>query len=140
MKLHNYLWPCMPRGLMWVAIIKHSIIIISYSTLSLDDSPQTIPAAPVISNVTNTSAFLSWMTAPGIVEAYRIELIRSLDDSVSIATYVSTFTSFFLFGLEPDSTYSVRIFTMNQNGFSDPSATASFTTQRKWLLWPMKHG
>ena len=94
--------------------------------------PQTIPEAPVISNITSTSAILNWMTAPGIVEAYRVELIRTLNNgTLSIEISVSLFTSFFLFGLEPDSTYSVRIFTLNQNGESEPSATVSFITQRK---------
>ena len=92
--------------------------------------PQTILSVPVVSDVTDTTADVSWTGAAGDVDQYLLQY--ALENITIVNVSVSGLhTTFTLTGLEQLTSYSLVIFTVNANGISLPSPAALFTTLSK---------
>lgn len=101
----------------------------------LTDQPRSLLDTPNTTNITNSSSSVTWANPGGVVDAYIIRLTQNvpphLVSNVSVHANITTIT---LDGLEPGTSYSVEVFSMNQNGISlAPSPFAQFDTLRKSL-------
>lgn len=88
---------------------------------------------PLISNIQNTSATVSWQFPGGTVDSYLVQYVLSvqgfnsaLSDIFSV-TVPGTSTSVRIEGLQTRSQYDARVAVQNENGTSTFSPTASFT-------------
>lgn len=95
------------------------------------DDPQSILEPPVVIQLSDTNATISWTEATGDVEGYIIQYTHILEGRVLNVIVNGTNTSFTLTGLEPTSDYVLVIFTVNSNGQSPASPTITFTTLGK---------
>lgn len=102
-----------------------------------DSAPVDPPAAPASLSATAVSSSaieLVWGAAQGAVESYSVE--RSPDDLdpwQEIATVSGAFTGYIDTGLAANTPYFYRVYAVNSGGRSDPSPTASDTTDEAAL-------
>ena len=99
------------------------------------DQPQSLLEVPIPENPMNTSVTLSWEDPGGDVDAYIIRLTQSVSPNLVINVSVNgNLLSTVLRDLEPDTSYTVAVFSMNQNGLSNiPSPPTQFDTLRESL-------
>lgn len=104
-------------------------------SFSLLAEPQAILETPSVSDITDTSATITWTEADGDVDQYFIQYTHLLDNVVSNASVGgSQLTSVMVTGLQQLTRYSVVVFTVNTNGLSRPSPVVFFTTISKFFL------
>lgn len=93
-----------------------------------DPTPPGRPGTPEVSDVTTVSATVSWQppSSGGSVRTY--DVYQELDTGAELLTSTAG-TSVTLSNLEPDTEYVVHVVARNDAGSSEPSGSASFTTQ-----------
>ena len=101
------------------------------------DQPQSLLEVPIPENPMNTSVTLSWEDPGGDVNAYIISLTQNVPPNLVVNVSVNgNLTSTVLRDLEPDTSYTVAVFSMNQNGLSNiPSPLTQFDTLREFSLF-----
>ena len=100
------------------------------------EQPRSLLDEPITSNIMQTTATLSWVDPGGDVDAYIIRLAQNVPPHLVINVSVyGNITSTMLEGLEPDTSYTVEVFSMNQNGLSIPSPLTQFDTLRESYLY-----
>ena len=108
----------------------------TFTTLSgITPTPPDSPASLNSSSVTSLGATLSWTAPSGTVTSYTLQYSTSEDFTDNIVTPDSattitdiTDTSYDLTNLSDNTTYYWQIKALNEDGASDYSAIASFTT------------
>lgn len=89
---------------------------------------QPILEPPVLTELSDTTATITWTGALGDVEMYIILYTHIAEDREFNATTNDSDTSFTLIGLEPLSEYSLVILTVNFDGDTAASPFILFTT------------
>jgi GH43 family beta-xylosidase len=95
----------------------------------VSSDPATVPVAPgkpVVSEVTDTSAEVTWSASTGAA-GYRVT-VRNGSDTVSTATVSATSTT--LTGLPAGATLTVSVEATNANGTGPAATSAAFTTTK----------
>ena len=89
---------------------------------------------PTTEGVMNTSITVSWEDPGGTVDAYIVRYTQTAPhNEVVNVTVTGTVLSTTLTGLEPSTSYTVEVFSMNSNGVSlIASPSTSFDTLRKY--------
>ncbi|MFN7117882.1 MAG: LamG-like jellyroll fold domain-containing protein, partial [Saprospiraceae bacterium] len=94
-------------------------------TVNIPTAPLATPSGVSISNITTSSATVSWNNANA--EQYKVEYRVGTQATWSLYSYAST-PSIIMNGLVPGNTYSVRITALCGSTSSASSAIKSFTT------------
>lgn len=89
---------------------------------------QPILEPPLVTEISDTSATITWTEAFGDVDTYIIMYTRITVDGQFFVTIDSSVTSFTLTGLEALSEYSLLILTVNSDGDTAAGPAITFTT------------
>ena len=89
---------------------------------------QPIQEPPVVSELSDTSATITWTAAFGEVDMYIIQIVDVSMNTIINQSVNSSVTSFTLTGLNPISDYRVVILTVDSDGNTAASDVTTFTT------------
>ena len=111
------------------AVIASSITVVSAAARAATNPP-TQPGAVTASNVTSSSASLSWQASKDVlgIEGYRVSLSRNGGPVRQVATTDGGITKYNLQTLYANSTYDVSVVALDSSGQTSTPGTASIST------------
>ena len=107
------------------------LLLYYYLFVTTSDLPQRIRYQPDV-RVSGPAALVTWVSPGGIIDVYTVQYVLSEEGFISInvvnATVIGTHTSLRISGLQPLTSYLLRVAVQNEHGVSDFSPVVSFST------------
>jgi hypothetical protein len=102
--------------------------VMNFTTTGSQSTPPPVISNVAVSNITNTSATITWTTDQGTSSQVNYGLSTPYTLSSTLATTLMTSHSVTLTGLSPGATYDFDVVSANSLAVSSTSANSTFTT------------